>query len=419
MRISVYDGKPFKRPYRFIMIPLLLVIPFCTMVPYVAPALFMGQIMETFGVDMSLAGLTMTIQLGATGLCMFIGSFIQDRFGNQKSLILSIWALALGNLVACIAPNIGIFLIARLLAGFGQGVYSTCSNACQSTWFDGKERTYMITATGISNSVFLALSYSIGLPLCNWLGSWQLVFGFYAVIIAVVAIAWTLLGKASPEAIAAEEQAKQNKQSAKGMQSSLLRAMKEAEYWKLAIFVSIIMLANTTIATYLPTYLTTERGLDSSVAATVSSLNSLVGIAGSLLGGVLCAQIWRRKPILIISAVIYILAGLGITIFSSSGVILILALAVGALYFVPSTTQSTMMIEAKQPFDPTILGGASCVVFGFGQLLCVLVSFIFTAIANMSSMTVAYRIFFAACMVGIIAFLLMKETGRKPETIKK
>ncbi len=44
--------------------------------------------METFGVNLSLAGLSVTIQLGATGLCMFIGSFIQDKLGVISCLLL-------------------------------------------------------------------------------------------------------------------------------------------------------------------------------------------------------------------------------------------------------------------------------------------------------------------------------------------
>lgn len=412
MTFSIHAGEPYRRPYRYIMAFLILIVNFCTMVPYVAPAVFMGQIMESFQIDMSLASLSMTIQLGATGICMFIGSFILDRIGLQKSLILSVWAMAIGNMAACFAPNIIIFLIARFISGFGQGLYTVSMNPILTTWFEGKELTFMITGGGIFSSIALAISYSINLPLCNLVGNWQAVFGIYAMFITAIAILWTLFGKSSPEGIAAEEAAKQV-QGEEKQQSSLLRAAKEPEYWKLMIYASIMMLANTSIATFLPTYLTTERGMDMSIATTISSLNSLFGIAGSLLGGILCAQLWRRKPTLIIAIAIYIAVGFGITVFESSAVIVVLALAAGALYFVPLTTQGTVTIEAKQPVDPTILGGASCIVSGIGQLLCVVVSFIFSAIATATSMTIAYRIFFGACLLGLIAAISLKETGRK------
>ena len=162
MKYDPNAGAPFRRPYRFFMAFLILIVPFCTMVPYVAPAVFMGDIMAQFGVDMSLAGLSMTIQLGATGICMFIGSVIQDKLGIRKSVILSIWSMVLGNLVAALAPNIGLFLFARFISGFGQGLYTVSMTPCISTWFANKERTYMITFNTAANSVFLAISYSIG-----------------------------------------------------------------------------------------------------------------------------------------------------------------------------------------------------------------------------------------------------------------
>ena len=404
------SGTPYRRPYRFVMAALLLLIPFCTMIPYVAPAVYMMGIMDTFQVDMGMAGLTMTIQLGATGICMFVGSFVQDKLGVQKSIVLGIWAMALGNIMAFLSPGIAVFLIARFVAGFGQGVYTSVSNTSISTWFEGKERTYMLTLSSVFSSIALAISYTICIPLSNLFGSWQRVFGVYGIAIAVIALLWTFFGKSSPEEIAVSPGTGTGYKQGGG---SLARALKEKEYWKLAICVALITVANTTIATYLPTYLTTERGLDAAVATTVSSMNSLFGIAGSLLGGILCAHLWRRKPTLVVSGVLYVLTGFLLTICTSGSLILILALAAGAIFYIPVTTQSTVMIEAKQPFDPTILSGAACMVFGIGQLLCVVVPFLFNTLTEAFSMTAAYRVFFGLCNVSVVAALMMKETGKK------
>lgn len=410
---------PFKRPYRWVMMALILIVPFCTMVPYVAPAVFMGDIMQRFGVEMSLAGLTMTIQLGATGVCMFIGSFIQDKLGMRKSIILAIFSMTVGNLIASIAPSIAIFLVARLFSGFGQGLFTVSMTPTLSTWFTGKERTYVLTLNGVSNSLFLALSYSINRPLANAFGSWQKVFMLYAGIIGVIAVLWVLLSKDSPEAVTAAQQKTADHGVKK--QSSLARAAKEVEYWKIAIFATVFAMANTSIASFLPTYLAMERGVDSTVATTISSLNSLFGIAGSLLGGFLCAQLPRRKPIMYAALAAYIVVGFGLTLFTSGGILVVLALAAGALYFIPITTQSTVMIEAHQPFDPAILGGAAPICSGISQLMCVLVSFIFSAIAAASNMTTAYRVLFALCVLGVISAISLKETGpavRNPQQTK-
>ena len=374
----------------------------------------MGDIMTQYGVNLSLAGLSMTIQLAATGICMFIGSMIQDRLGIRKSVILSIWAMVLGNAMASLSPSIWVFLVARTISGFGQGLYTVSMTPCISTWFADKERTYMLTFNTAANSIFLAVSYSIGRPLCNAFGSWQAVFRFYTAIIALIALLWTFLARDSAEALAAAQQRAKMTTGGK-QQSSLRRAAKEIQYWKLLLFAGTFAIANTSIASFLPTYLTLERGMDATVATSISSLNSLFGIAGSLLGGVLCAQMWRRKPILIGAIALYILVGFGITMTSSGTWIIVLALAAGTLYFIPIAAQSTIMIETKQPFDPSILGGAASISSGIGQLLCVIVSFLFQGVAAASSMTVAYRVFFSLCLIGLLGALLLRETGIKPE----
>lgn len=410
------DNIPFRRPYRKIMALLILVVPFCTMIPYVAPAVFMLDIMQSFDIGLSLAGLSMTIQLGATGICMFIGSFIQDKLGIRRSIILSLWAMVAGNLLAFVAPSIFVFLLARFISGFGQGLYTVSMTPCISTWYADKERTYVITFNTAVNSIALAISYSIARPLANLVGGWQKVFILYAMVAIFVALIWTLFAKDSPEARPISKLSPSESQVKVKAQSSLIRAAKEIQYWKIMLFAATFAVANTAIASFLPTYLATERSMAPEVATTISSLNSLFGIAGSLLGGFLCAQTGRRKPIMIASLILYILVGFGLTLVHSSLLIIVLALASGTLYFVPITSQSTLMIETKEPFDPTILGGAVSISSGISMLMCVGVSFLFSAVAAVASMTVAYRVFFGLCIIGLIAILFARETGPKAKS---
>ena len=100
----------------------------------------------------------------------------------------------------------------------------------------------MITFNTAANSVFLAISYSIGRPLCNALGTWQAVLGLYAGIIAVVALLWTFFARDSAEALAAQQRAQMAGSGKK--ESSLLRAAKEIQYWKLLMFAGTFAIAN-------------------------------------------------------------------------------------------------------------------------------------------------------------------------------
>ena len=403
-------GSPYRRPYRYLIAVLFLSIQFCAMAPYISPSIFMTDIMESFGVDYSLAGLSMTIQLAATGVCFFIGSFIQDKLGMLKTIKLAVWTILVGNLIAVFSPNIYVFLFARLVSGFGQGL-SVCLSAYLSTWFAGKELSYMLTFNSAASGLFIALALSIGRPIANIVGSWQGVLGVYSVIIGAIAICWTFLGKDSPEGKAQEQQRMEAAAAAGKQESSVVMAAKVPQFWKILVFCGIYMVANTAIATFLPTYLTAERGVDADVAATITSFNSICGICGSLLGGVLCAQLPKRKPIMIGALVLYIFCGFMITVANSSILLTVMCLAAGALYYLPLTAQTTLCIESAS--NPAMISGAMAITNGIGQLMTVIVSPLFSGITAASSMTMAYRVFFLLCFAGLAAALSLKETGKK------
>ncbi len=412
------SNAPFRRPYRLVIAVLIFLAPFATMVPYISPSVFMLDIMESFEVDYTLAGLSMTIQLASTGICFFIGSYFQDRLGIRNTIVLSFWAMAVGNLMVFFAANIYVFLLIRLAAGFGQGLYTVCMASYISTWFEGKENSYVITLNGASNGLFIALAYSVGRPLCSVFGSWKNVLGFYAVLIAVLAVVWTLFGKESPEGLDAWKQSREAART-RGAKSSVRMAAKEKEYWKILVFCGTFMVANTAIATFLPTYLTEVRMMEPTVATLVSSLNSILGIVGSVLGGIISAQMWRRKPVLIGSIALYILCGFGITLVDSSTVLTVLCLLAGALYYLPLTAQAALTIETKKPFNPAIVTGAMAITNGFGQLLTIVVSPLFSSVTAHAGMTAAYRIFFGLCIAGLAAAVLMKETGVRPQQSRR
>lgn len=420
MSNTMASGVPFKRPYRWIMAVLILTIPFATMVPYIAPSVFMADLMADFGVDYSLAGLSITIVLAATGVCMFIGSSIQEKIGMRPTFVLAVWMMAAGTVVSSFAPNIWVFIGARLIVGFGQGVYNACCTPLISTWFADKERNYMIALNNASSSVFLAMSFIITLPLIAVFGSWQGVMKFYSIIVVILAVLWTVFGKDSPEGIAAAEQMKAAMAAAgkaeKG-QSGLARAVRESTYWKVFIYSGTFMIGNTVITTYLPTYLTTVRGIDAGLATTITSLNPVFGIVGSLLGGVICAKLPRRKPIMLVVYAAYILCGFGITVFNSSVMQIIVCVATGMFFYLPLTAQTTLTIESKQPFDPTIIPGAIAITCGLGQVVNIFISPIFSAATAAFGMTNAMRVFFILCIVGWVAALTLRETGVKPEKV--
>jgi predicted MFS family arabinose efflux permease len=157
--------------YRWVMAFLLLITTFCQMIPYMAPAVIMQEIMADLGVGYGLAGMTIMIMLVMSGICMFAGSAILDKLGTRNTFVLAVWLLCAGNALSFAAGNIGVLLTGRAIVGVGFGICSVCASPFLSTWFDGKKRTYMITANLIANSAAVSISFSLSRPLMVLAGS--------------------------------------------------------------------------------------------------------------------------------------------------------------------------------------------------------------------------------------------------------
>jgi len=180
------------------------------------------------------------------------------------------------------------------------------------------------------------------------------------------------------------------------------------------VFAGLFIVVDTARATFLPTYMIQE-GVSDTLTTTATSLLSIFGMIGSLLGGILVTKVWARKPLMYTAAAAYAIVGLLLTFIPVPIVRVVLCIALGFIYYIPITAQSTLIIEYSFGIDPRMISGGIAMASGVGMLLTLIVSPIFTAITTAAGMTTAFRIFFAVMVVGIIAIFTAKETGRKPE----
>jgi predicted MFS family arabinose efflux permease len=406
------DTPPQKPPYRWVIAVLLLLLPFCQMIPYMAPAVIMPAIMADLNIGYGLAGMTIMIMLVISGICMFVGSAIQDKIGTRNTFVLAVWLLCIGNILSFFSPNIGILLISRAIAGVGFGICGSCITPFLSTWFEGKERTYIITAHLIANSLGMAISYSLANPVMNLVGSWNGVFGIYGAGIFIVALLWTFLGKAPPVTEAEPEQPGERvKPGEVKQQSSVIRAFKEKQFVLIMIIGIFTTIVNAAVSTFLPTYLTTDRGFDLTLATTIASIMSVAGIIGSVLGGILSAQTEKRKPIMIISLIIYAAAVFMLSLFNSAGAFIVASSLLNIGFYLIYPSQSNLIIETPRPFDPTILGAAFAMAAGVGQIASLSASPLFSALSGALGMPITFRILAASLLIALGICCCLRETG--------
>lgn len=406
--------KTKKNPYRFLVGLLVLLLPFVQFMPYIAPAVLMPDMVASYNIGYGLAGLTITIVLAAFGVCMFFGSAISDRLGARQTIVLGVWLMLLGNVICWLSPNIALFMTGRILAAAGQGIALTNNAPYYTTWFDTKERTYLITINGCMSPIAIGLSLALSVSIKNAMGgSWNSVFLVYSIGILVVALLWTFLSKPNPDFVPPQMPASAKTQAPPAkQQSALVRALKVKQYWMILVIAAIVSFSQTVVVTYLFTYLSEARHLEMGVASTLSSVNSFVGVFGSLLGGTLIAQTGRRKPFINICIGIFVVSGLTLTMVSATPLIVAGVIVLGMSFYMMQPAQSNLIIESPEPFDPTILSGAFAMIVGTAQIGNLLVSPFFSAVTASVGMDMTFRITFFIAIIPMVLSFFLRETGK-------
>lgn len=82
----------------------------------------MSQIQQHFDTSQSTVTWVLTAYLLSASVATPIVGRIGDAVGKEKMLVFSIGALAIGSLVAALAPTIGVMIAARVIQGIGGGV---------------------------------------------------------------------------------------------------------------------------------------------------------------------------------------------------------------------------------------------------------------------------------------------------------
>lgn len=122
---------------------------------------------------------------------------VGDKVGKERMLVVALAALAVGSLLAAVAPSIGVMIVARVIQGVGGGVLPLTFGIIR----DEFPRDRVAAAIGTS-SALLAVGGGVGLviagPVVDAL-SWHWLFWIPMVMTTVAAVAAAVWVPESPE----------------------------------------------------------------------------------------------------------------------------------------------------------------------------------------------------------------------------
>jgi MFS family permease len=359
--VKVLKEKGFISPYAWVILGVTMLAgvagPFNQFkVPPVMPVL-----MEQFRLDLSSAGMLMSI-FAITGLIMALpAGIIVQRYGLKVSGLLAVGCLLAGSLLGAAASGTPLLFFSRLVEGIGMGLVAVVGPAAIAAWFPGERRGLPMGIWATWVSLGSLLIYNLAPPM-NAAGGWHSVWWLGAGFAFSALVLYGLFFRIPPKI--------SSQQTFALPQTGISQAIKNRGIWLLALaFGCFNFVIIGVIATYFPTYLKNVQGYDLVSASQVTSIKMVVVIITAPLVGWLIDKVGSPRLIILVSFLA--LAGFMALPFTISGWMIAASMVLlGILAGAIPTCTFTSVPELMGSSAPTGLGmGVIMIGQNLGQLL--------------------------------------------------
>lgn len=182
---------------------------------------------QYFGVPVDVAAQTLSVYFFSFAIGVVVWGRVSDSIGRRASMLCGLITYGVGSVIAIVANNIEVLLLARVISAFGASVGSIVTQTILRDSYDGKAlgRVFSIMGIGIS------LSPVIGLVSGGILSEFS---GHFAVFSALLCLAVILCGVSFfylPET-------KTDQEDPMPFNSVLQSMMKDKDIWKSAVLVA-------------------------------------------------------------------------------------------------------------------------------------------------------------------------------------
>lgn len=262
----------------------------------------MPVLIDVFGLDLTQAGLLMSI-IAVVGLFLALpAGILLQRFGARALGVFALGCMALGSAIGAMAGVYPTLLGSRLIEGIGIGLVGVVAPATIAMWFPPARQGIPMGIWATWMPVGSVLVYNMAPLVANTLG-WRAVWWVGVGSALVIMLLYGLFIR-SPEW---QQPAKHSSQSSFGSG----KALANRDIWLLGLAFACFNLALVSIGTYYPTFLSEVRGYSLGGAAFISSLSSLIVIIGAPLAGLVSDRIGSRRlmfslPFLFIALMLFL-----------------------------------------------------------------------------------------------------------------
>ncbi|MFE7111483.1 MFS transporter [Streptomyces sp. NPDC057575] len=403
---SAVPRPPMSKPVRTTVI-LLFAAWFVDYVDRLAISVILPTIGEEFNLDLGRQGLIVSVFFVAYAACQIPGGMLADRFGAKRVTCWALLAWSLFTALTGLAWSFSALLLVRFAFGAAEGIFPSASMKALV------ERTSVAERMGahglvMSSNALASVAAPLAVPPLAAVVGWRWAFLLSAGVGIVVYLAVRLW---LPAPI---EQPKDTPAAASVRLGEILR-MRVLWQFSLMLFgYSALMWG---LSTWIPTYLSTERGLSLTSAGALVAVPSLAGAVGTLLGGRLSDRFEGHHRKVILPAMSVAAPALCLMALSPgiAGAVVCGTVAI----FAATLCYMPIFAVPLRSLAPELVGvGSAVIVFG-GQVAGMVVPPVLGVIADAVSFEVAFAVLaIGPVIAAVLALLTPQDTESFTATLR-
>jgi cyanate permease len=398
------DTEQTRSPYRWVIEALLVVALASQTLTWLAPAPLLSPIIDDLHIHLGEAGLIISVIALCIAIFSLAGALVAEKLGALRALILGLWLLAIGGIGSGYAPSFALLLLCRVVEGIGFGVMIAPPATMVMQWFNESEWPYMNTLNAIAPFVGLTAAFALTGPVYVALGSrWKTVLLVYGLVVAAIAILWTILGRSAPG-----HQQVPGHGGGGGSLGEVL-AMRDVRLVAIALFSGMWVFQ--LYSAFLPQFFQTVRGMSLERAGSLTALLPLAGVFAAAGGGVLSGMVGLRRPFTYPIQALLGIGCLGCIVFTDINAIRLSLIVLGIGSSAGLSTIFTLMMELPG-MTPTRAGTGLGVVWGAGYAGAFLSPFLCGALAGRFGLSAVMLGSLGFVIIAVGGFYLVPETGR-------
>ncbi len=395
-------------PYRWVIEGLLILALLSQTLVWLAPAAILPPIAKDLGISLKAGGLIISIIALFIAIFSFGGALIVERLGVLRTMIYGVWLMTAGAILSGYVAGFAALLGCRVVEGLGFGLMIAPAGALVVEWFGEKEWPYINTVNYACSYVGIAIAFGLTASLYSKLQSWHSALLLYGGVVALIAIAWTVLGRESSRIGADEEISADAPPAEGGAPIREVFAMRPVILVALAF--SAAMWVFQLYTAFMPSFFVAYRGMTLDAAAHVTSILPMAGIFGAFGGGMLTTVTGLRKPFLWPVMTLMLFGCIGSVLSPNAAMLTVSLIAFGVGASAHLGAMATLVMELPD-MTPARVGAALALVFGMGYGFAFLSPVVGGALADRFGLEAVLLGTLVMQPVAIVSFLLVPETG--------